>query len=222
MPTSTSDSTLEHFRSTAASAEPVPAAVTVSAVSASFALGLLAKVLQISGRRKDFAGDLGRVETLVHSAGAASKRMLQYAEQDIVAFNAYIQSARLPQGTDAERAERKRAIDAAVRRAIEIPWEAARAASTGIGLCVDAVELVHVFVAADLGAAAALLSGALRVFLLCSDSNMRQMASDPSAFRSEAAGRAEIESRGFRQADSVLRLVTSTIDAAGSIHGLKS
>ena len=66
------ESTLENFRSAAASGESVPAGVAVSAVSASLALGLLAKVLKVSGRRKDFAGDLAKLERLADSARAGA------------------------------------------------------------------------------------------------------------------------------------------------------
>ena len=222
MPTAMSESTLEHFRSTAASGEPVPAGVAVSAVSASFALGLLAKVLKITSRRKDFTANLPKLETLADSARAASKRMIQYAEEDLAAFNAYLTSARLPQATDSERAERKRALDSAVRKAIELPLEAARAAASGIGLCLDATGMVHTFVAADLGAAASLLAGALRVFLLCADSNIKQMTSDAAAYRASMAGRTEWEARAFRQTESVLKQVASAIDAVALKQGLRS
>jgi len=222
MPSPMSECTLEHFRSAAASGEPVPAGVAVSAVSASFALGLLAKVLRITTRRKDFSGNLAKLETIADSARAASKRMMQFAEDDTAAFNAYMASARLPQATDLERAERKRAVETAARKAIELPLEAARAAAAGIGLCSDATGLVHAFVAADLGAAASLLAGALRVFLLCADSNTKQMVSDAATFRATMAGRAEWETRAYRQTESVLKHVASAFDAVGSKRGLQS
>lgn len=214
--------TIESFRSTAASGEPMPAGVAISAVSASFALGLLAKALTVSSRRKDFTGDALRVQKLADSAKAESKRMLQYAEEDMAAFNAYMTSVRLPRATDREREDRKQAFDAAVRKAIETPMAAARAAASGINLCADAAGLVHTHVAADLGAAATLLSGALRVFLLCADSNMQQLAPDPSAYRSLMSGRLELESKAFRQANSALEHVTAKIESAARKQERKS
>lgn len=210
------ESTLEQFRSAAASSEPIPAGVAVSATSASFALGLLAKVLKVTGRKKGFSGDLAKVEKLAESARAESKRMMQLAEDDMAAFNDYMISARLPQATDREREDRKRAVNASVRKAIETPLAAARAAATGISLCVDGMDTVHAVVAADLGAAAALLAGALRVFLLCADSNIRQLAPDPSVYRDVLPDRVEWESRVFQQADSVLRRVSAIIEGVAT------
>jgi formiminotetrahydrofolate cyclodeaminase len=210
------ESTLEQFRSAAASSEPIPAGVAVAAASASFALGLLAKVLKVTGRKKGFSGDLATVEKLAESARAESKQMMQLAEDDTAAFNDYMISARLPQTTDREREERKRAIDASVRKAIETPLAAARAAASGISLCADAVDTIHAIVAADLGAAASLLAGALRVFLLCADSNIRQLAPDPYAYRDVLPGRAEWETSAFQQADSVVKQVSAIIEGVAS------
>ena len=81
--------------------------------------------------------------------------------------------------------------------------------------------MAHPNVAADLGAATSLLAGAMRVFLLCADSNIRLVASDPSAYRDAVAGRFEWENRAFRQAESVLKQVTAVIDAASAKHGRK-
>ena len=210
------ESTLEQFRSAAASSEPIPAGVAVSATSASFALGLLAKVLKVTGRKKEFSGDLSRIEKLADSARAESKHMMQLAEDDMAAFNDYMISARLPQTTDREREERKRAVSASVRKAIETPLAAARAAASGINLCAGAMDTVHVVVAADLGAAASLLAGALRVFLLCADSNIRQLAPDPSVYRDVFPGRAEWDIQAFRQAESILRHVSAIIEGVAS------
>jgi formiminotetrahydrofolate cyclodeaminase len=207
------ESTLEQFRSAAASSEPIPAGVAVAAASASFALGLLAKVLTVSGRKKGFSGDLSRVEKLADSARTGSKHMMQLAEDDAAAFNEYMISARLPQHTDREREERKRAVNASVRKAIETPVAAARAAASGISLCADGLGTVHAVVAADLGAAASLLASALRVFLLCADSNIRQLAPDPSAYRDVIPARAEWESHAFHQVDLVLGQMSAVIEA---------
>ncbi len=212
------DSSLEHFRNSVASAEPAPAGVAVSAATASFAFGLLTKVLKVSGRRKDFSGDAAKLKALSSSATKESRRMLQLAEEDIAAFNTYMASARLPHTNDRERARRQRAIDSAVRKAIDVPLDAARTAAAGLALCADATSMAHIGVMADLGAAASLLASAMRVFLLCVDSNIRQLASDASKYRAEVAGWAEREHKALRQAEDVLKHATEAISAAHSKH----
>ncbi len=222
MPAHIWDSTLENFRSAAASGEAMPAGAALSAVSASLGLALLAKVLKVSGRRKDFAGNSAKLESLIESARMESKRMMQFAEDDIAAFNSYMAATRLPQATDPDREARKRAVDAALRKAIEGPLTAARAAAAGIVLCGDAAAMIHAVVAADLGAATSLLSSAMRVFLLCADSNLRQVASDAGAYRDLTAGRFEWETKAFRQGEAVMKQVAAMIEAAGAKRGGKA
>ncbi len=190
MPASIRESTVEEFRSAVASGQPMPAGVSASAVSASFALGLAAKVLEVSGRRKDFAGDRSKLRALLATAQSESHRMVRFAEDDVAAFHAYIAAVRLPHATASEQEERARAIASAVRAAIDVPLGAARAAAAGIALCADAAGMAHPGVAADLGAAAALLASALRVFLLCADSNVQQLASGSAPDEAAASGAA--------------------------------
>lgn len=191
----------------------MPAGVSASAVSASFAFGLAAKVLEVSGRRKDFTGDRSRITALLATAQTESQRMVRFAEDDIAAFHAYIAAVRLPHATAGEQEERARAIASAVRAAIDLPLGAARAAAAGIALCVDAAGMAHAGVAADLGAAAALLASAMRVFLLCADSNVQQLASSSVPDEAAASGRREWETKAFQQAESVLQQMEVAIHA---------
>ena len=213
MPTPIWESSLEQFRSAAASADPTPAGVSIAATSASFALGLLAKVLKVSSRHKKFADSAAKLDSLCDAARSASKRMLQFAEEDNAAFNAYMTSNRLPQSTDREREERQRAVNAAVRKAIEVPLAAARSVASGLEFCSEACNLTHSAVVADLGAAASMLSSAMRVFLMCADSNLRQLALDPAPFREAFAARAEWEHRAARHAEAVQKHVASAINS---------
>jgi formiminotetrahydrofolate cyclodeaminase len=222
MPASIRESTVEQFRSAVASVNPMPAGVSASAVSASLALGLLAKVLQVSGRRKDFSGDRSKLSALLATAQGESQRMLQFAEDDIAAFHAYMIAVRLPHATASEQQERAQAIASAVRAAIDMPLGAARAAAADIGLCADAAGMAHAAVAADLGAAAALLASALRVFLLCADSNIRQLTSGSASYGDAASGRQEWETRAFRQAEEVLQQMEAAIRASRGKESSKS
>ena len=222
MTASIRESTVEEFRSAVASGQPMPAGVSASAVSASFAFGLAAKVLEVSGRRKDFAGDRSKLSVVLATVKDQSQRMVRFAEDDIAAFHVYMTAVRLPHTTESEQQERARAIASAVRAAIDIPLGAARAAAQGIGLCADAAGMAHAAVAADLGAAAALLASALRVFLLCADSNVQQLASSSESYADAARARREWETKAFRQAEEVLQQMEAAIRASRGKQGSKS
>jgi methenyltetrahydrofolate cyclohydrolase len=187
--------TLESFRDSVASAEPAPAGVSVSAVSATLGVSLLQMVLEIVAKRKSFAGDRGELSSLRQAAKNEADRLARCADEDIAAYRAYIAARRLKTG-DAEAARSLRAV-------LETPLQAARSALSGLDLCAAAAGMVNGAVAADLGTAAILLAGAVRALLLSVDVNLRQLPD-----REVMVECREIEARALRQLDSVLRQVT--------------
>lgn len=209
-----SDSTLERFREAAASGRPTPAGVAVAAVSASFAFGLLAKALAVSGRRDARSVNCAKLEPLTAAARAESNRMLQLAADDIAAFEAYLASARLPHATDQESLARRQAVDSALRQTIDLPFAAARSAAAGLQLCADAVAMTHLVVLADLATAVTLLSGALRAFLICAESNVRQLAPRISPHREQLANETDRHKPSLRQAEEVLEQIATALEAA--------
>ncbi len=167
--------TLAAFRDRVAGLDPVPAGVSAAAVSGTFGLGLLTKVLEIASKRKDFAGDRDLVRALLNDARRLSETLSRLADEDIAAFHEYLDCLR-----------RKQPAGAAMRQAIEVPLNVARAAASGLDLCDQAKDLVHAFVAPDLGAASTLLAATVSASLLTVTFNIQQlMEGDP--YRSEVA-----------------------------------
>jgi methenyltetrahydrofolate cyclohydrolase len=165
--------TLAAFRDRVAGLDPVPAGVSAAAVSGTLGLGLLTKVLEIATKRKDFAGDRDLVSALLNDARRLSETLSRLADEDIAAFHEYLDCMR-----------RKQPTGAAMRQAIEVPLQVARAAASGLDLCDQSAGLVHAFVAPDLGTASTLLTATLESCLLTVTFNIQQlMEGDP--YRSE-------------------------------------
>jgi formiminotetrahydrofolate cyclodeaminase len=148
--------------------------VSVSAVSASFGFSLVEKVLRIAGQRKDFSGDRQRLAFLIDAAQSGSSHLARWADEDAWAFNQYLAARRLKDAA---------AIDAALRRAIQIPLQIAREAVGGLDLCAVAAGFIHKALAADLGTAAILFAGAVRATLLTVDANLAQIPADSQFHR---------------------------------------
>lgn len=219
MKTRVSDYTLELFCRAAASRHPTPAGVAVAAVSSGFALALLAKVLAVSGRRKVLSGDAATLESLAAAAQATSGRLLQLADDDVAAFEAYLAAARLPSSTEQEHEEQRRAVDSALARAIEVPLAAAQETAAGLQLCIDALTLTPAALIADLGVTATLLASALRGFLLCAESNVRQLAAETASLRERLATETERHRLALRQAEEVLERARMTLETAAPPGG---
>lgn len=164
--------TLIGFREKVAGIAAVPAGVAVAAVTASLALALLTKVVEITRGRKAFAGDAHQAEVLIEAARRESIRLADLADEDIRVFHSYMKTP-----------ARERADGSAMKGAIRVPMDAARAAVRGLDLCREARTMgVTGLTAADLDAATALLSSAVGVMLLSVEFNLRVIRADDSFF----------------------------------------
>ena len=74
--------------------------------------------------------------------------------------------------------------------------------------------MTHVVVLADLAAAATLLTGALRVFLLCAESNVRQLAKETPSYRELLTNESDRHERALLQGEEVLERVAEALRAA--------
>lgn len=202
------EATLKEFREQVAGRTPVPASGSVSTVSASLALDLLVKVLEITAHKKGFAADPGKLATLLAAVKAESMRLERYADEDVSAFNAYLQSVKLPKSNDADRGRRQRAMASALRQVIEGPFQAARSAAAGIDLCAGALAVAPKSLIADLGSAAALLAGAARGLILSAEFNIRQLAADQEAYSQIMVQLAELKREVLDREGSLSRQVT--------------
>jgi formiminotetrahydrofolate cyclodeaminase len=170
--------TLQQFRDRVAGIEPVPAGVTTAAVSATLALALLSKVLQVTRKHKEFAGDPELIGALLDAVRNAARTLSQLADDDVAAFQEYLECLR-----------RRQPTGEAIRKAIEVPLNVARVAASGIELCERARGHIHAVVAPDLGIAAGLLAGVVRSTLITVEANLQQLPEgDP--FRIDAAAEA--------------------------------
>lgn len=157
---------LASFSDSVGATRPAPAGVAAAAIAAELGISLLIKTLAITGGNAELT-DAARLER-AHLRGAA--------DDDVGAVMAYMQTR------DA----------AALRQAIEAPLRAARAAVTGLELCAKASGAVKSSLTADLGAAQALLAGALRAILICIDANLHGREEE---HRGAVAERQAIEDR---------------------------
>jgi methenyltetrahydrofolate cyclohydrolase len=175
--------TVGDFRDRVGGTDPVPAGVAISAVSASLALALLAKVLALTVKHKSFTGSVEFIETLIDDARRESTYLTNLADEDVRAFSRYMDWVRVSKSPG-----REEAVDSAMREAINIPMDAARSIVRGLDLTREAAPFCHTgLMAADLGVAATLLSGALRAMLLTVEANLRLLPAE-DAFCKEIAG----------------------------------
>ncbi len=131
---------------------PAPGGGSVAALAGSLAAALVSMVAALT-----HGGDPQRrpaLETLGAAAQSLKERLLVAIDEDSAAFDAIVAARRLPRSTEAQRTERDAAIQAATRRAIEVPLSVVEAAANLAELASEAAEIGLSAAMSDVGVAA--------------------------------------------------------------------
>lgn len=128
------DQTVDQFLATIADATATPGGGTASAVAGALGVALARMASALARGKKGYEAVQADLVGLETRAQAVQERLLRLADRDSQAFEAVLAATRLPRGTEAERASRVEAMQAAYRGATEVPLETMEA-------CVDALEL---------------------------------------------------------------------------------
>ena len=110
-----------------ASNEPVPGGGSAAALAGALGVSLL---LMVAGLTKTRTGAPEEAADLAEAAARLRPlrdTLASLIDQDSDAYSAVIEAMRLPKDSDASRQQRRTAIEAATRKAIEVPMEIMRA-----------------------------------------------------------------------------------------------
>lgn len=133
------DETLVQYLASVAAATPTPGGGSVSAIVGALGVALARMVAGLARDKKGYDAvqeDLRRLEA---RAIPLQDRLIGLAEKDSAAYERVILAMKMPKATDVERASRVDAMQAAYRRATEVPLETMEA-------CVEALELAAIAV----------------------------------------------------------------------------
>ena len=190
----------------AASGEPTPGGGSVAAIAGALGLGLVCMALEVSARRKDAAPE---VSELLEQSTRQLELLKAHPDADVTAFENYMAALALPKADDAQKAQRKEAVQAASVAATEAPLAAARDLLTALELAERVADLSHRSIVSDVGAGAHLLGAALQATLLNVDINLGSL---PEEARAEALGERQVlAAQGQERANRIALMVATRL-----------
>lgn len=140
---------------------PVPGGGSVAALCGSLGGALAAMVGGLTYRRPEHADVRDRMKAIAIEAQGLKDRLARLVSEDSDAFDAVMSANRLPKGTEAEKAARDAAMEAANLLAAQVPMEVLRTCGRLSALAQEASAQGYVNCLSDAGtAAAAVLAGA--------------------------------------------------------------
>jgi methenyltetrahydrofolate cyclohydrolase len=163
------DTAIEPFLDALASSKATPGGGSAAAIIGAMGAALVSMVCNLTIGKKKYADVEGEMKEVLHKAEALRHQLTGMIEDDVKAFDQVMGAYSMPKETDAEKAARDKAIQAALKQATEVPLRCCHAAREVIDLAAIASEKGNLNVISDAGvgvlaAYAALRSAALNVF----------------------------------------------------------
>ncbi len=156
------DRTVGEYLKALAAGAPTPGGGSVSALAGalSVALGRMVAALAVGKTGYEAVqGDLARLEA---RAVPIQARLEALVDEDSAAYELVLQAMRLPRSTDAERASRVEAMQAAYREASKVPLETVERCVESLELAREAAEKGNRGASTDCGVAVLLAEAAIR------------------------------------------------------------
>jgi len=133
---------------------PAPGGGSVAALSAAQAAALVAMVANLTVGKKKYAKSQDRVKAIAERGQEIKDAMLRAIDDDTNAFNAVMDTFRLPKKTEAQQRTRDLAAAAATRGATSVPLSVLEAMPEVLELAAEVAEIGNVNSLSDAGVAA--------------------------------------------------------------------
>jgi formiminotetrahydrofolate cyclodeaminase len=119
--------TLTDFLASLAAPTPAPGGGAAAAVIGATAAALVEMVAGLSLKKSPESADAALQQRTVTQMETARGELLKLADDDAIAYDAFMQAMRLPKSKEHERDARGRAMSVAAERAAEVPLHTLRA-----------------------------------------------------------------------------------------------
>lgn len=119
------DLTIKGFLAETAGSAPVPGGGSIAALNGAVATALTEMVANLTIGKKKYAEVDGQMRTIAIEAAFLRERLITYIDKDSEAYDRVFAAFKLPKETEAEIAERSRAIQEATREAALVPMQVA-------------------------------------------------------------------------------------------------
>jgi glutamate formiminotransferase/formiminotetrahydrofolate cyclodeaminase len=154
--------TIEGFADLTASESPAPGGGSVSALVGALGAALGAMVANLSAHKRGWDARWEEFSTWAERGQQLKVELLRLVDEDTKAFNAVLAAMGMPKGTPEEQTARRAAMEAANRRAVEVPLEVMRRSFASFELLMAMAKQGNPVSASDAGVGAICARAAVR------------------------------------------------------------
>jgi len=206
----TKNLTIDAFSQALSSAAPTPGGGSAAALTGSLAASLVCMVSALTIGKKAYLAVEAEMQSLLKEATQLRDQLLDHIDTDTEACNQVMTAMKLPQTTDLEKNERKTKLEAALKRATEVPYEVAKVCLRVLALTEIVSQKGNKNAVSDAGAGALLGESALQTALLNVDINLVWITD--TAFKDDfSKKRTELAQRATLQREAILQIVQTRL-----------
>ncbi|MCG8408682.1 MAG: glutamate formimidoyltransferase [Phycisphaerales bacterium] len=203
---------LEDFVHESASESPAPGGGSVSASVGAMGAAMATMVANLSSHKRGWDDRWEEYSGWAEKGKAYHDELLRLVDEDTDAFNAIMAAFGLPKGSDAEKAERTRTIQAATKYAIEVPFAVMETAYESMAMMKAMAEIGLPASVSDAGVAALCARSAVMGAYLNVKINAPGL--DDKAVAADFLKRgAEIEEKAAKMEQEVLAIVNEKVSS---------
>jgi formiminotetrahydrofolate cyclodeaminase len=164
------EKSVKSFLDELASSAPAPGGGSVAALSGALGAALISMVSNLTVGKEKYASVQGEIKILLKQSESLRKKLTDLVEEDVAAYTTLSQTMKMPRDTEEQKSTRARAMDKALKGAIDVPMRVAEACVAVMDLCNPAAEKGNTNAVSDVGvgilmAEAGLRSAALNVLI---------------------------------------------------------
>jgi len=185
------DKPVTNFLDELASNTPAPGGGSVAALSGALGAALVSMVCNLTLGKKGYEEVQDDIKALLEQSEALRAELTELLEADVAAYSGYSQAAKMPRGTEEEKAERAKAMEEAIKVATDVPLRIAEAAAKVMDLCMPAAEKGNKWAVSDAGVAVLVAEAALRSSALNVLINLGSFALKDEEFKADRRARLE-------------------------------
>ncbi len=211
--TQLTDLPVHEFLERLGSSDPVPGGGSAAALAAAMGAALVAMVAELTIGRPAYAEHEETVRKIRFDAIDRRVELLDLAQQDADAYDVVVRARHLPKESDAEKAARSSALQAAMVEAARIPLRVAVVASEVLDLAERIAPIGNKNAASDAGVGAQLAAAGLRGALLNVRINLPYLAEDEPMRASAPAEIARLEALATTGEQAALAAVDTSLVA---------
>jgi formiminotetrahydrofolate cyclodeaminase len=185
------DKPVTNFLDELASNAPAPGGGSVASLGGALGAALVSMVCNLTLDKKGYEDVQDDIQALLARSEALRGELTGLLEADVAAYSGYSAAAKMPRGTDKEKAARAEAMEAALKIATDVPLQIAEAAAKVMDLCMPAAKKGNKWAVSDAGVAVLMAEAALRSAALNVLINLGSFALKDEAFKADRRARLE-------------------------------